>query len=327
MATPSLPSTSSPSSSTHRVSPTILIGYTLYEPSTNAPARATVILINGLADTKETWGSQVPAFTAAGYRVLTYDNRGVGASSRPPLPDKDTKGPVSYTTRELADDLASLLRALGIQGPTHVLGVSMGGMIAQSFALDYIISNSIPGIQFLSVTLACTYAAPGPFCTRMFAMWRDIALTMGVQTVMQDVALWCFSPEFFADPSRGKEVQEMDDAMQCIDDEGQGGMGLRAYCAQLAGIQGFDSRAVVGKLGERRPGVAMPQIMVLAGESDILIPVSLSRELHGLIPGSRWCTTKGGHACNWEFPDEFNTTCLEVWREIEMETENGEDAR
>ena len=36
--------------------------------------------------------------------------------------------------------------------------------------------------------------------------------------------------------------------------------------------------------------------LVLAGEEDILIPVSLSRELHGLIPGAAWATTKGGHA-------------------------------
>jgi 3-oxoadipate enol-lactonase len=162
----------------------------------------------------------------------------------------------------------------------------------------------------------------------MFAMWRDIALAMGVRTVMQDVLLWCFGPEFFADPSRRTAVQEMDDAMESIDDEDRGGMGLRAYCAQLSAIQAFDSRDVVGKLGERtRPGGATPQIVVLAGESDILIPVSLSRELHGLIPGARWCTTRGGHACNWEFPDEFNKICLEVWREIETEADKGKDAR
>ncbi|KEF51048.1 uncharacterized protein A1O9_12898 [Exophiala aquamarina CBS 119918] len=335
MATAPLPptSTSTSSSSIHRVSPTIQIAYTLYEaePTNRGPAaRATVILINGLADTKETWGSQVPSFTSAGYRVLTYDNRGVGASSRLPLPDSDdSRGAVFYTTREMADDLARLLTHLKIQGPAHLLGVSMGGMIAQSFALEYIVppAAAVPGIVFLSVTLVCTYAAPGPFCTRMFAMWRDVARAMGVQTVMRDVALWCFSPEFFADETRREQVRDMDAAMECIDDEDAGGMGLGAYCAQLSAIQEFDSRAVVGMLAQRRPGVrvVLPNIVVLAGESDILIPVSLSRELHGLIPGARWCTTRGGHACNWEFPDEFNRTCLDLWTDIETKTQNWED--
>jgi 3-oxoadipate enol-lactonase len=50
---------------------------------------------------------------------------------------------------------------------------------------------------------------------------------------------------------------------------------------------------------------------VLAGEQDILIPVSLSRQLHEAIPGSRWQTVKGGHACLWEHPAEFNQTFLD----------------
>jgi 3-oxoadipate enol-lactonase len=50
---------------------------------------------------------------------------------------------------------------------------------------------------------------------------------------------------------------------------------------------------------------------VLAGAEDILIPVSLSRRLHEQIPGSVWATTKGGHACLWEHPAEFNKVFLE----------------
>ena len=50
---------------------------------------------------------------------------------------------------------------------------------------------------------------------------------------------------------------------------------------------------------------------MLAGEEDILIPVSLSRQLHEPVPGSKWATTKGGHACLWEHPAEFNQTFLE----------------
>ncbi len=51
--------------------------------------------------------------------------------------------------------------------------------------------------------------------------------------------------------------------------------------------------------------------LVLAGETDILIPVALSRALHRAIPGARWATTRGGHACLWEHPQEFNVAVLE----------------
>jgi 3-oxoadipate enol-lactonase len=53
---------------------------------------------------------------------------------------------------------------------------------------------------------------------------------------------------------------------------------------------------------------------VLAGEQDILIPVSLSRRIHDGIPGSEWATTRGGHACVWEQPAEFNQTFIDFVR-------------
>lgn len=60
-----------------------------------------------------------------------------------------------------------------------------------------------------------------------------------------------------------------------------------------------------------RTAVDRHATLVLAGEEDILVPVSLQRELHSLIPGAMWATTPGGHACMWESPDEFNRIVLE----------------
>ena len=54
--------------------------------------------------------------------------------------------------------------------------------------------------------------------------------------------------------------------------------------------------------------------LVLAGEEDILIPVSLSRRIHEGIPGSEWATTKVGHACVWEHPAPFNEAFLKFVR-------------
>jgi 3-oxoadipate enol-lactonase len=233
----------------------------------------TVVLVNGLADDLETWSGQVPALVRAGYRVLRFDNRGVGLSDKPAGP---------YTTAMFAADTKALVDHLQIDG-FHMLGVSMGGMIAQEYALAH------PG-DLRSVTLACTYAAPGPFCSRMFDLWADTVNVMGVPTVMRDVTLWAFTPEFFE--TRPDDLAEFETAMRYIDQP------IPAYLAQLNSIQTHDARARLASLN-------VPTL-VLAGETDILIPVELSRRLHSLIPGAAWATTRGGHACLWEYPDEFN---------------------
>lgn len=118
----------------------------------------TIVLINGLADDLETWMEQVPDFLGAGHRVLRFDNRGIGKSGRP-------KGP--YTTALMAQDAKALVDHLKIRD-FHLVGVSMGGMISQEYALAY-------GGDLRSLTLCCTYAAPGPFCSRMFKLWQDMA--------------------------------------------------------------------------------------------------------------------------------------------------------
>jgi len=104
----------------------------------------------------------------------------------------------------------------------------------------------------------------------------------------------------------------MEKEMKRIDDD----MGLRSYLAQLNVITTFDSRPVVRKLGQTTEGRAM-QVHSSCRRAGYFDPVSLSRELHRLIEGSYWRTTRGGHACMWEFPDEFNHVCLDGWKEVE----------
>jgi 3-oxoadipate enol-lactonase len=237
----------------------------------------TIVLVNGLADDLETWAFQMDDFLAAGYRVLRFDNRGVGGSAKPAGP---------YSSRMLADDAKSLVDHLGITD-FHLMGVSMGGMIAQEYALAY-------GSDLRSVTFGCTYAAPGPFCSRMFAMWADLAPVAGVPFVMRDVTLWAFTVPFFEE--REAELAEFETGMRYLDQP------VHAYLAQLAVIQDHDTTA---RLGE----ITTPTL-VLAGAEDILIPVALSRRLHEGVAGSEFATTPGGHACLWEHPAPFNEAFL-----------------
>jgi 3-oxoadipate enol-lactonase len=237
----------------------------------------TIVLVNGLADDLETWVLQMDDLLGAGYRVLRFDNRGVGQSDKPPGP---------YDAAMLAADAKALVDALEVRD-FHLVGVSMGGMIAQEYALAY-------GDDLRSLTLACTYAAPGPFCSRMFSLWADMAPVMGVPAVMRDVALWAFTLDFFE--NRQDELAEFEQEMAEMT------MPTEAYLAQLASIQTHDATSRLGQ-------IAAPTL-VLAGETDILIPVELSRRLHEGISGSEWATVKGGHACLWEHPEPFNQAIL-----------------
>ena len=241
----------------------------------------TIVLVNGLADDLETWAYQEAALTAAGYRLLMFDNRGIGKTSKPAGP---------YSSRLLADDAKALVDHLGIT-EFHLLGVSMGGMIVQEYVLAY-------PEDLRSVTMACTYAAPGPFCSRMFAMWADAAPVLGIPFVMRDVTLWAFTTEFFS--TRPDELAGFETAMRYMDQP------VPAYLAQLAVIQQHDTTA-------RLAGITTPTL-VLAGEQDILIPVPLSRELHQGIPGAEWQTVQGGHACLWEHPASFNDAVVDFVR-------------
>lgn len=271
----------------------ISISYALHQPDhivvNPFASQAYIVLINGLADPKETWSAQIPSLIAAGFSVLTFDNRGIGSSSAPAGP---------YSASLLAADAKALVTSLKISR-FHLMGVSMGGMIAQQYALDY------PS-DLLSLTLACTYAAPGPFCSRMFSMWADMAPVMGVPFVMRDVTLWAFTQDFFH--NREDELRDVEIDMKYMTQS------TPAYLAQLAVIQSFDTTT---RLNE----IKVPTL-VLAGEQDILIPVSLSQKLHELVPGSRWKMVIGGHGCMWEYPDSFNAAFLEFLQSLESKSKN-----
>ena len=252
-----------------------------YEIDGASSAKDTIVLINGLADDLLSWGFQIPALIDAGYHVLRFDNRGIGKSDRPAGP---------YSSKMLADDAKALVDTLGLSG-FHLMGVSMGGMIAQEYAIAY------PG-DLKSVTLACTYGKADPFCQTMFAMWADIARKIDVPFVMRDVALWAFTGPFFEE--RANDAAEFAAAMAALD------MSLEAYLAQLAVIQAHDTL-------DRLNRIKAPTLVV-AGEEDILIPVRLSRKLQQAIPGAAWKTVPGGHACMWETPDPFNQAFLDFVR-------------
>src|SRR5262249_19701978 len=101
-----------------------------------------ILCVMGLGGNIHFWEFQIAAF-AARHRTVAFDNRGAGRSDKP-------KGP--YSIPLLADDAMAVLDAAGVKR-AHVVGISMGGMIAQDVVLRY-------PERVQSLTLACTFARP-----------------------------------------------------------------------------------------------------------------------------------------------------------------------
>ena len=137
----------------------------------------TLVLVNGVGDPLEGWASQTADFLAAGLRVVSFDNRGVGRSSQPPGP---------YTSAQMAADLHAVVRAAGLDG-FHLAGVSMGGVIAQEYALAH-------PANLRSLVLANTFAAADPFTRAAFQTWAQVAEAAGMPMMMRAQAPWIFSP-------------------------------------------------------------------------------------------------------------------------------------
>ncbi len=101
--------------------PGVTIAYDVFGPDSGEP----VVLVCGLSQPALAWHfAMVPALTEAGYRVVTFDNRGVAPSSAPPAP---------YSVDAMVDDTIALLDHLGL-GSVHVVGYSMGGWVAETLA-------------------------------------------------------------------------------------------------------------------------------------------------------------------------------------------------
>ena len=118
----------------------IKICYKIYGKEENAP----LICIHGFGSKKETWIAQIGELSKY-YKVIIFDLRGAGKSSRPDKP--------SYTMELFADDIRGLMDFLNIE-KAHIIGRSMGGMIAQNFVLKYprkvsklILINTSAGIR------------------------------------------------------------------------------------------------------------------------------------------------------------------------------------
>lgn len=239
-----------------------------------------LLLIMGFGGDHQSWAFQAPALSQH-HRVIMFDNRGAGQSSAPDAP---------YSTRMMAEDAVGLLDALGVER-AHVLGVSMGGMIAQELALNH-------PRRVRSLQLHCTYARPDRYMLALMDAWRDIRTKATLEEWMRSVALWLFSPVTFA------ERPEFVEAVIQTALANPYPFSLTGFLRQGEAVRGHDALA-------RLPTLTCPTLVSVA-DHDILVPPRFAREVAAAVPKAEFRTIDAaGHVYFWERADLFNTMCLE----------------
>ncbi|HEU4366866.1 MAG TPA: alpha/beta fold hydrolase [Methylomirabilota bacterium] len=239
-----------------------------------------LLLIMGFGGDHLAWGFQVGAFSER-CRVISFDNRGAGQSDVPDVP---------YTTRMMADDAVGLLDALGIDR-AHILGVSMGGMIAQEVALNH------PG-RVRSVQLHCTYARPDRYMLALMEAWRAVRAKATPEEWMRTVALWLFSPLTF------QERPELIETIIQTALTSPHPFSLTGFLRQGDAVRSHDAL-------DRLPKLTRPALVSVAAD-DTLVPPRFAREVAAAIPGAELRVIDGaGHCYFWETPDVFNAMCLD----------------
>jgi 3-oxoadipate enol-lactonase len=213
---------------------------------------APILLIMGLGYTSHMWYRVRPVL-ATQYQTIALDNRGVGRSDMPPGP---------YPIALMASDAAAVLDAAGFES-AHVFGVSMGGMVAQEFALQY-------PKRVRSLILGCT-GAGGPTALRAEA---DAAQMLMMRDKMP--------PEQAAEAAI-PFIYDADTPRKGIDED----LSVRrpwfpkpeAYRAQLQGILAWESYS-------RLPAITL-STLVIHGESDRLVPPGNGKLIAQRIPGAK----------------------------------------
>jgi 3-oxoadipate enol-lactonase len=215
-------------------------------------AGAPVLLIMGLGYPSCMWHRTRPGL-AIRYRTVALDNRGVGQSDVPPGP---------YQMALMASDAAAVLDAADVKR-AHIFGVSMGGMIAQEFALQY------PD-RVYSLVLGCT-APGGPNAVKAEPEARDLLMARGKMT--PDQAMEASVPYIYAPTTPRARIEE-DFAVRR-----KRFTSLQGYMAQLQGIISWEAYS-------RLSTIRVPTL-VIHGESDRLVPPANGRLIAEGIPGAR----------------------------------------
>lgn len=234
-----------------------------------------LLLIHGLGSSLKDWELQIPEFSK-NYQVIAIDLRGHGQSDKPPGP---------YSILLFASDVAELLKTLEL-APAHVVGISLGGMVA------YQIAVSFPEVVRSIVVVNCT----PEFVIRNTEERRQVFLRKLIVQLLGMRGTGKFlSKRLFIKPEQ-EEIRRQFVERWAEND-------LRAYRASMQSLLGW---SVAEKLGE----IKCPVLMMAADED--YTPVSEKEKYLTRIPQSELVVIKDSrHATSVEHPEEFNKVVLD----------------
>lgn len=242
---------------------------------------APLILVMGIGYDSTLWGNQVAAFSEY-YRTIIFDNRDVGKSSQ---------ALASYTISDMADDLAGLMDELGID-KAHLLGISMGGMICQDFAIRY--PERVNSLILTGTGAAIARAKFDPISVWNFVKAND---NEGLTFVAQQF-LWLFSDDFL------RNHEAVNQTLQLLSSN-PNPVSAEAYNRQSEAYTSFDVLDQLGKVKAKT--------IVISGEKDRLTPPWICHEVADAIPNAKFELLSGpgsSHVLPLERPDDFNKMVL-----------------
>lgn len=242
-------------------------------------AGETVLLAHALGCDHRMWEGLVEPL-AERYRVIAIDARGHGASPVAPPP---------YSLSGLADDACAVLERLGI-ARAHWVGLSMGGMVGQAFALRH------PG-RLGRLVLANTTSAYGP---EGRALWQErmrLVREGGLASIREATAQRYFSPDF-----RARRPGTVEAVMaRFLETPAEGYL---ACCGAIAALDHSDDLARI-----------RAKTLVIAGDMDVGTPVAMAEAIATRVPGARLAIIPGAaHLSVAEKPDEFAALVMEFLR-------------
>jgi 3-oxoadipate enol-lactonase len=244
-----------------------------------------LLCVMGLSADHLAWALQVPAWSAR-YRTVVFDNRDVGQSFRPDGP---------YDVAEMAEDTLRLADALGLES-FHLLGMSLGGAIAQEVAF------AVPQ-RVRTLTLAVTYAWTGRWGRDFARLWGRAAAQRSDEEHIDWLILQASSQEFY---ENADAVAFLRNVMLANPHP----QPREAFLRQLDAGSRYDAR-------DRLPGLAMP-VHVIGAEHDLLVPAFKSREIADLVPAAKLTIVeRAPHGVNIERAQEFNALVLDFLAEHE----------
>jgi 3-oxoadipate enol-lactonase len=253
-------------------------GQTLYY-ELHGEADEPLLAVMGLAANTLAWTLQMQPFGER-HRSVFFDNRDVGQSS---MADD------AYEIADMAQDALALADALELES-FHLVGVSMGGAIAQEMAL------AAPE-RIQTLTLAVTFASGGAWALKLAELWSDRRAKHTREQHVDELMLLTLSEQFF-------ENAEMVGYMRTMMLADPNPQPPEAFARQIHASSRHDTRDRLGSL-------AMP-VHVIGAEWDILVPVWKSQEVAELIPGAELTVIpRSPHGLQIERAEEFNRAVLD----------------